>query len=156
MARTMDQPLRYGGWKLVVAVGSLIAVSVAGLVVGGEWGHVARSAWQVVPFTVLALLAYLGTERRWARVLTLVGLAVIILGAGWATVSGTCAVTDRSLRVAVRKLALVRGGIGAAILLAATGFLPRMRRALGSSPPVPVKSGSRRGTSAGWRCRCCL
>jgi len=25
-----------------------------------------------------------------------------------------------------------------------------------SSPPVPVKSGSRRGTSAGWRCRCCL
>jgi hypothetical protein len=36
------------------------------------------------------------------------------------------------------------------------GQLLELMMEAGSSPPVPVKSGSRRGTSAGWRCRCCL
>jgi uncharacterized protein len=152
MSEEIDQLPRHGGWKLIAAFGLMAAVFTAGLVCGGEWGRIAWSALEVLPFTVLAVFAYLGIEHRWMRVLSLVVLAVITLGAGLATAILSLFVVFESAPLArpgpapslsasaVMKLALVSCGIGFAILIAATGFILCVRQALARILPLDPQS----------------
>jgi len=140
------------GWKLFTALGLTVAVIAGGFCFGGEWGKIAGSAWQVLPFSVLAVCAYLGLERNWAKVLALVVLAVIILGAGLMTALMALLVVLESELIAgpekrptldmsaVINLALVSAGIALATLLAATGFIPGVRRALARILPIDPDS----------------
>ncbi len=62
-------------------IGALIIAGIAvGSSFGGEVGAIASSAWNVLPFTALAIFAYLGTRYPWAKVLALVILVLTILG----------------------------------------------------------------------------
>ncbi len=140
------------GWKLGAAFGLVVTVIAAGLAFGGEWGRVASSAWEVIPFAGLALLAYLGTQRLWAKLLALVGLVVILLAAAVAVVFFTFLVVLEPASLAqfaqpaadpvqIRvsepiKLALVSGGIGGAILIAGAGLFPGARRGMARVLPL--------------------
>jgi membrane protease YdiL (CAAX protease family) len=143
MSAEIDSLRRYDGWKLVVAFALTVVVIFTGLVLGGEWEHVASSAWVVAPFSVLAVFSYLGIERLWARALTIIILAVIILGAGLTTILLTLIVLtpelitqpdiDPSLLMSslnLNKLALACCGIGLAVLIATSAFIPRVRQVI--------------------------
>jgi uncharacterized protein len=152
MARDLDHLPRHGGWQLIAACGVMVAAITAGLTRGGEWGRLAVSAWEVLPFTVLAIVAYLGVDHRWARVLSLIVLAVIIMGAGVATLVLSLLVVfdaalfteldlDSSLFVSeIFHLASVSMGIGCALVLAATGFIFRVRQLLARVLPLDPHS----------------
>jgi membrane protease YdiL (CAAX protease family) len=149
-AGDVEQPPRHGGLKLAAAFVLTVAVFAAGLAFGGEWREIAFSALEVLPFAVLALLAYLGRERRWVRLLTGLTLAGIILSAALATVLLTVVLELEALdesdahpllfRRALLKLALVSGGSGIAVLVAAAGFLPDVRRTLARIVPLDPRS----------------
>lgn len=64
----------------VVAAIAVIFGIVAATVVGGPFADFMLAGAQVVPFALLALLAYVGVQREWARVLSLVWLAIVLLG----------------------------------------------------------------------------
>ena len=52
------------------------------LLAGGELRRFASAGLEVLPFALLVVLAYLGEEREWARVLTIVYWSIIALGIG--------------------------------------------------------------------------
>src|SRR3954464_9055291 len=56
-------PHRHRAWIPGTALCLAVTAIVTGLCVGGEWGFFALSALGVVPFAVLATLAYLGEQR---------------------------------------------------------------------------------------------
>jgi membrane protease YdiL (CAAX protease family) len=122
-----------------------------GAILGREWGHFASAAVQVLPFAVLAVFAYLGGERRWARGLALAVLALIALGSGLATIGmSILAIFPQGLARAgqgsmlpadgLRSLAWLSGGVGAALAVATTGFLPSVRRFLARFLPLDPNS----------------
>jgi membrane protease YdiL (CAAX protease family) len=59
------------GWAVA------FAISVGGALLGGELGYVALGGLQGLPFAMLAMLAYIGTRRAWAKVLAVLWLACI-------------------------------------------------------------------------------
>ena len=140
---------RHRGWKLGAAFGLAVTIITAGIIFGGEWEHVAFGAWETVPVISLALLAYLGT--KWAKVLALVCLAMILLIAGLATLLITLLVVESGVftqpnpvpsqvRNALIKLALISGGIGGAIMFASAGFFPGVRRSVSRVLPLDPES----------------
>jgi membrane protease YdiL (CAAX protease family) len=153
MSEDID-PLRpYDGWKLVIAFALSVAVISAGLVLGGEWEHVASSSWVVAPFSVLAVFSYLGIERLWARGLTLVILAVLILGAGLVTILITLVVLvpelitqpdiDPALMMSssiIKKFVLACCGTGLAVFIATSAFIPRVRQVIVGLLPLDPHS----------------
>ena len=52
----------YNGRKFVLIGALIIAGITVGSSFGGEVGAIASSAWNVLPFTALAIFAYLGTR----------------------------------------------------------------------------------------------
>jgi membrane protease YdiL (CAAX protease family) len=71
--RPSARPLALG-WALA------FALAAGGFLLGGELGRFALAGLGALPLAMLAVLAYLGTRRTWARVLTLVWLSLIVLG----------------------------------------------------------------------------
>ena len=84
MTGEIDRYYYFDGWKLVSALALIVAVIITCLALGGEWWNLASGAWEVLPISLLAVFSYLGNERQWAKALTIVILAVIILSAGLA------------------------------------------------------------------------
>ena len=70
----------YNGRKFVLIGALIIAGTAVGSSFGGEVGAIASSAWNVLPFTALAIFAYLSTRHPWAKVLALVIRVLTILG----------------------------------------------------------------------------
>ena len=66
------------GYLLVAVL--LAAGTVGGVMLGGPLGQFMLAGVETLPFAVLALLAYLGVARIWARVLAFLWLGVVLLG----------------------------------------------------------------------------
>src|SRR5262249_42323636 len=74
----------------------LFGVGYLGLLLaGGELRRFASAGLEVLPFAILVVLACLGEEREWARVLTIVYWSILAFGIGLAVLGFTAfAVTD--------------------------------------------------------------
>lgn len=138
---------RVGGWQLGLGVLILITVCVAGIVVGGEFGEFTGAGLQVLPFTVLAVMAYLGLDRQWGRVIAWIVMLALLLGFALFTfVAGVAALVDidgASPELddgVLAKLGLIAAGTGLAVIIGATGFLHRTRRALARALPIDPES----------------
>jgi uncharacterized protein len=143
----------YGSRRLVAAFAVMVAVFSGSFALGGEWEHFASSSWSVAPFLFLAVFAYLGTNYRWAKVLTLTtlaatvacigltafGLSYLVLAPDSVEVPGTDSEPAMSVAM-MSRLVLVMVGLAAAVALAATGFVPAVRRAVGRVLPVDPDS----------------
>ena len=147
----------YNGRKFVL-IGALIIAGIAvGSSFGGEVGAIASSAWNVLPFTALAIFAYLGTRYPWAKVLALVILVLTILGLSLCVVclammvvipeiftqsDSEQAALMRGAVSADQWLSVVKvgGGIGLAIMIASRGFIYRVRRAIAGLLPIDPHS----------------
>lgn len=73
------RPNRLGAVVALLALALLLGLLVAGFAAGGEAAAFAEAGLESLPFAPLAVLAYLGVERRWARYLALLWLAVLVL-----------------------------------------------------------------------------
>ena len=62
-----------------ISVGAVVFLAV-GMVLGGQLGRLAQGGLEVVPLVALAMLAYLGKGRLWARVMTWIWLVWMLLG----------------------------------------------------------------------------
>jgi len=68
-----------------VSIGALAFLAV-GLVLGGHVGQLAQGGLEVIPLVALAMLAQLGKDRLWARVMTWVWLGWLLMGVAATTV----------------------------------------------------------------------
>jgi membrane protease YdiL (CAAX protease family) len=134
-------------WQLVGAFGLMLVLFVIGLVVGGEAEQFAWGAMQVMPFTILAVFAYLGERHLWAKVLCLLALAVIVLPVAFINIAlASIALFGDAeqyapkppleMAIAALKLLLVVGGTGLAALLSLIGFVPQLRQRLADYLPI--------------------
>jgi uncharacterized protein len=64
---------------LVIALSLALGLFIGGLMMGGEMEQMAMAGAESLPLMALALLAYLGQERGWAKVVALLWLAGILL-----------------------------------------------------------------------------
>ena len=145
---------RHNDCSMPAAAFALTAMVMAvGNTLGGEWKYFAFKSTMVLPLAVLAVLAYLGAERRWARALTFVLLAMILLYASrkmilqilYVLVPESRAQPDLDFGLMMSSLripqfALVCGGIGLAILMATSALIPRVRQLLARLLPIDPHS----------------
>lgn len=69
------------GWPGYLSVALLLIIGViVGAVFGGQIGQFMLAGSQVVPFAILAVLAYLGVRSDWVKVISYVWLALILAG----------------------------------------------------------------------------
>lgn len=142
-------------WPFGVGFLILAVLAVVGYVLGGELGQFVYAGLQTLPFVVLAVMAYLGVDRQWARVLTLLWLALIVIGLGLTTLLLSLAtfIDVAQIQSGVRPDpadVLPTGASGQLLLLwvgsliatgiGALGFIPAVRRAL--SRVLPLDPGS--------------
>jgi uncharacterized protein len=71
-------PARFSGLRLGLSFLVLLGLYALGFVIGGEVGSFMGASLTAIPLTVVAVLAYLGSDRIWARVLAGVALAGMI------------------------------------------------------------------------------
>jgi membrane protease YdiL (CAAX protease family) len=71
---------RPSGRLLAVGWALAFAIAAGGFFLGGELGRFALAGLGALPLAMLAVLAYVGARRGWARALTLVWLGLIVLG----------------------------------------------------------------------------
>jgi membrane protease YdiL (CAAX protease family) len=127
-----------GFWLGVI----LVAAVFVGLIAGGERTRaIALSGLETLPFVMLALLAYAGARREWARVLTLcywpllMGLfGLLMLLSTAEAVAGPDLFKESATRaqklaaVPWRSVASTASGITIGLLLGAFCFLPALRQ----------------------------
>jgi len=129
---------------------ALLALALTGLLLGGELGTFMVVGITVVPFMVLAVLAYLGLDRPWAKVLAILGWLVTAggyaLGALALSLSAIMGVVQERgqllqlLGTHAGQLALIGLGLFLAPLIGALGFVPGVRRALSRRLPLDPNS----------------
>ncbi|MDO8671470.1 MAG: CPBP family glutamic-type intramembrane protease [Dehalococcoidia bacterium] len=145
-SNTSGSPIVHGG-KVILGVVVVLAICVTGLAVGGPFGQFVEPGLEVLPFTVLAVMAYLGIDRRWGRVIAWIVMLGLILGFALSSFAlsamalmnpdtGSIALTVN----AAVKLGLILVGMGLAAIVGAIGFLPRARRALSRVLPLDPRS----------------
>lgn len=139
--------------KTVLGLIILLIVVSSGMLVGGEAGSFMTASMQVVPFVVLAVLAYLAPHHLWAKVATLVWLGIVLIGIAlfslmWGVIglldpttidalSGDSpAMRPRLLPGSVPLLLLVVGGLLLAGGVGVMGFVPPVRRWLSRVVPL--------------------
>lgn len=120
-------------WYCLVLAG---VTYIACFVHGGELRLIAFAGLQSVPFVVLALFAYAGQRHVWARIVTLISLAIIV---------GLSGFLDFVLALALKRRepwpALVTfAGVVSAFLAAVICFAPRVRQQLGRLVPIDPTS----------------
>lgn len=121
----------------------LVAVIIAGFAIGGEAASFVQAGLQALPFAPLAVLAYLGVHRAWARLLALLWLGLLVAGVAAFTLGGTAAVLSGGPADGVAlppgawgKLALVALGNLVAVALGLACFLPGVRLRLSRHLPL--------------------
>jgi membrane protease YdiL (CAAX protease family) len=149
--RVVDPSRGQGGWTLVALAGVMGAAIALGVSLGREWGHFASAAAEVLPFAALAIFAYLGIQRGWARGIALAALALILGGSALVAIGVTVGAVfpagvvspEQGFKLpadAVRSIALVSGGVAASLLVASMGFIPAVRRFLARFLPLDPTS----------------
>ena len=156
----MSQPIDrlHGGNPryLAALLVSIVAVFMAGLVIGGEGQMFSLSALEILPLAVLAAMAYAGQRWRWLNVMCLLCLLVslafgvlAVVGFGvWSVIGADPSVlADLSSLPAADLQRLqessVRIGLGAigSLLLASAAFIPPIRkRVLARVLPIDPQS----------------
>jgi membrane protease YdiL (CAAX protease family) len=144
-----SQPIKL--WPFGVGFLILAVLFGVGVAAGGELAQLMLAALQTLPFVVLALLAYLGIERMWAKVLALLWLGLIVLGLGGttlllslATVPGFTNIQpgqtpEFSRQDGLNLLAIFIGNV-VVTGVAALGFIPAVRRRLSRVLPIDPDS----------------
>jgi hypothetical protein len=131
----------------IVALGLALIVAL-GLVLGGEALSFVAAGLPAIALAGVAVLARLGSERRWARVATLllggamiVGLGLTLLGLSAATLlpAGPAGPTALAPGAPV-KLLLLLVGLTAGGLVGLVGLVPPWRRALAGLLPFDPSS----------------
>lgn len=140
-----------GGPQFAALLGVLAVIFIAGFALGGEAWQIALAGLQTLPFMLLALLAYLGLNRTWAKIAALLWLGGLMAGAWLVTMGMSFGALQESAPSATNELPrLVDGGglklalitllIPAAQLIAAIGFLPPARRLISRYLPIDATS----------------
>lgn len=149
-----ERPTRVNGLVLGGALIVIVVLYVAAYALGGELWQIMAAGLQTIPFTILALLAYLGIDRDWAKALTLLWLAALVGLTGLVGVLlsfailadlplGAANVGSFSLNLAgddaFRLVSILVASI-VAVGVAALGFLPAVRRRLSRILPIDPAS----------------
>lgn len=149
---TLESPKQsLKGWPLGLAALILLVLYALGAVVRGELGQVMVASAQTVPFVILAMLAYLGVGRTWAKVLALLWLGLLIAGFAFGSFAvSLAALLDGPLNATGGVPKLLPGAgprllfIALASLLAvglgALGFVPGVRAWLSRFLPLDPRS----------------
>ncbi len=134
-------------WGAAIAV---IVLSLLGWLLGGELGSFVTAGLQSWPFTVLAVLAYLGIDRMWARVLALLWLALLVAGVGIfglsfgiVILSGANLAQPESLNLAnfdAGRFLLMIALMVVSVLIACLAFVPSFRRSQARVLPIDPDS----------------
>lgn len=142
-------PVRSGLFGILAAV--VAVLFILAFAVGGELNAIMLAGTQSLPFAVLAILAYLGVERVWSRVVTLLWLATLVSVTGLLSFGLTIAVlADIPLDGSAGApsfapgtvwslLVLVLGSI-VAVALGGLVFVPAVRRRLARVLPLDPAS----------------
>lgn len=151
-----ERPQDLNLWPFGVGFLILAVLSVVGYALGGELGQFVYAGLQTLPFVVLAVLAYLGVDRQWARVLTVLWLVLIVIGLGLTTLLLSLAtfIDVGQIQSGVQPdpaAVLPSGAQGTQLLvlwvgsliatgIGALGFIPAVRRALSRVLPLDPTS----------------
>lgn len=147
-------------WPFGVGFLILAVLFGVGYGFGGELGQFMLVGAQTLPFVVLAVLAYLGVERTWAKVLAIVWLgllvltvSVVMLLVSWETFVDLSVLQSQPqpgvqldpeavlpTGPEATQLLLIFLGSLLATGLGALGFIPRVRRALSRVLPLDPDS----------------
>ncbi len=117
----------------------LVMILALGFMLGGEVGQFMLAGAQTIPFVILAMLAYLGSERRWARAAAILWLFIVILVYVLFNLSLTLIAVEGSER-STQTVVLVLLGIALAVLISLFAFIPAVRRLF--SRVIPIRSDS--------------
>ena len=129
-----SQPGHTGRWLVIALVAGTI-VYVGLLLAGGEARDLALAGLETIPFVILALLAYAGIRRRWARVLALIWLVLLTVGGVFAAVGFVWEAEGTS-----GEIGAVTAGCLTALLLGWLCYLPAVRRAVSGFIPLDPDS----------------
>lgn len=145
---------RASGLAIVLWLAVIGALYLLGFRTGGELEHIMLAGLEPLPFAVLALFAYLALHHAWMRWVALLWLgAIVVVGAlltfsaGAATLLGAEALRAQPQAAPsalpegdVVRLGGLIGGIGLALVVGFTMFLPSVRRGLGRWVPIDPDS----------------
>ncbi len=136
--------------RIVLGAIALVVLSLAGLLAPVELLMFIGVGFQIVPFMILAVLAYLGIDRPWARVTAILGwlvtaggYALVALFVSVAAVIGPFSAAGGLPHLAggqALQLALLLLGLLLAPAIGALGFIPGVRRALSRRLPLDPAS----------------
>lgn len=147
-----ERPQRVNGLLFGVVFAVVALLYVLGYVVRGELAQFMLASAETIPFMVLAILAYLGIDRTWAKVLALLWLALLVGTTGLVgvlltfasianiPVNATAAATPTFASDAGVKLAVVAVSSLVAVVIGALGLIPAVRRALSRIIPIDPDS----------------
>ncbi len=147
-------------WKAIAALVVMLmmfvlafVISSGGIAINGEPRAFITASLEVVPFVMLAVLAYIGTRRNWGKVLTFIWLVFIIGGLALNNIlTVLLALLDGPLPTATSPTfpSLVPGGgvrlliilvlSVAAMVLSAGGLIPGLRHWLSRFLPLDPRS----------------
>ncbi len=143
-------------WKAIAALIIMPIMLVLAFVVSAvpgvprELSAFITASLEVVPFVLLAVLAYIGTRRDWGKVLTFIWLLLLVGGIALNNISTAFAALIENFTSTTALPTLVPGGgfrlalIGGlsflAVVLSALGFLPGVRRWLSRFLPLDPQS----------------
>lgn len=136
---------RSRGWLIAIGIIVLLAVFAVAEMVGGEAGQFINAGIEVFPFAILAVLAYYGVGRTWAKVAALLWLGALVVGTAAFTFFFSYMVVQPSLDApldpaALGELGLIGAGILLALVAGATCFVRAFRRALARVLPIDPDS----------------
>jgi membrane protease YdiL (CAAX protease family) len=146
------RPRAAPGFWIALGCGSVVYVLM--LAVGGEAAAIALAGIEMLPFLLLAVLAYAGLRHDWARALTIVYWGLLMAGfalfvwlmsiAALVQPAGPQGAPDPSrLRLAPDappRLALAFLGVVMGVVLGGLCFVPALRRAWART--LPLEAGS--------------
>lgn len=108
----------------------LAAFFSAAILAGGELRQFVLAGSQVLPFIILAVLAYLGVEHKWAKAAAVLWLFTLIAGYAALTLGLIAAANMDALEQNAPALLVTAFGLMAAVLTGLLGFIPSIRNQL--------------------------
>jgi membrane protease YdiL (CAAX protease family) len=134
------------------AIAGLALLSLGGVVFGGELGSFMGVGLEVLPFMLLAVLAYIGLDRDWGKVMAVIGwmvvsggYALLALLLSLSAILGNASLQDRAATNAAMQahggqLAFIVLGLALAVGIGALGFIPSVRQGAARLLPLDPTS----------------
>ena len=137
-----------GRGYVLAGLGYAAAVGT-GILLGGPFGEFMATSVEIVPFAILALLAYVGKQRQWVRILAILWLGALLLGlssvALLLSVARTLAPSATpggagELRQSLNQLGAIALWSFLGLFIAAAVLVPRVRSTLARVVPIDPRS----------------